>query len=187
MAATPVVVTTVKTSSSGSTNGDGYELVIPGITAVHPMAMKPFALPAVPSVAFTPTGPSIVYPNLNADEDLLRKVVDETWRSLKDDWLQYYYFDLYKLLTNKNGSVQLIQSEKEYDSNRSEFDEAKYKYILDFVIDKSDIARLVKKFANKMRLDLWDVSKNKSSLRKFVHKRIRNYIKSEIKAAASHR
>ena len=130
--------------------------------------------------------PSIEYPNVNSDPDLIRKVAKYFFERTMNTWLYSDFEDLLMYLIIEKNNVRLVRNSKEMEKNTRDKDmkslDLKVHYIADHVMTKYDMKSFLKKYSMKSGIDLWNLKKYKSYVKKSLYKKM----KSKLEKLAFH-
>ena len=117
---------------------------------------------------------------INDDPKLRKQVTEKIYKKICNSWLIYHYDDLLKYLKIKDNKVSLIDDIKNLDNDKNN-NEMKFKFILNYFITKNKIYKLICKFINDNNINWWDLKKHLHNLRSYIHYKIKNNIKHNIK------
>ena len=135
-------------------------------------------------VAYVPRYPNILaYQDVNQDRNLIDRTIVHFYDKTVDNWLKYFYLDLYKLINVSGGKASLIKSINEYENNTKgdNHDNAvKYEFLLKTYFNKKDIGDLMNKYRKVNNLNWWDLKKHSDELRDYMYRKIKQYIRKEI-------
>lgn len=124
--------------------------------------------------------PELEYPNVNNDPRLLKRVYKYFYEKTMNDWLYGEFRELLKYLVYKDNRVDMVSNELEMKQNPSdnnmEIMTKKIEFISKYVMSKYDMKNFIKKYAKKSNIDLWDLKKYKSYVKKSIYKTLKNHL-----------
>jgi hypothetical protein len=135
-----------------------------------------------PLIYTNPIMSSISYTDVNADKDLQKKVTKKFFSQLYNKWVPELYPRLldYVKLTEKD--ITLVKSKGEAQNNKTKEDEIaeKINYLAEYIMTKKDIYEELYYYAERKRLNWWDLSYYSDDVELLLVKKLEERIKDMI-------
>ena len=143
--------------------------------------------PVIPNIGLSPIVPAfpnvVTYQDVNNDRHLKAQVLEYFYNKLLNNWLNYYFNNLYYIINKLKDKKILIKNKKDKENNkkneRAEND-IKYEYLIDNYLSHKDVYRLLSKFRKMNNLNWWELKQHSDKVRLFIHHKVKQYIKYEI-------
>lgn len=122
------------------------------------------------------------YPDLNTDVSVQRKVLEDVWYHLENEWI-YGYLKVFNYIKKSGSSYKLIDSLREIEKKVSSGDmEDKAEWLLHSYYRKSDLGGTIEKFRKRSNLNWWEVNNkdNINILKEFIYNQIRRKMINDI-------
>ena len=149
-------------------------------TALNPINPAPLINPYY-VVGNSLPGPYVAYKNVNSDVNLRKSTVKYFWQKVLR-WVKYSssYADLYEYLVVKGDKV-MIAKDVTQKNNEAEHN-LKYNFIIEEVIEKSDLYKILDKFCSINAVNWWDLQKDGVSdkVKIYIRYRIKDYLKHNL-------
>ena len=154
-------------------------------TLVSPMALNPIAPAPLINPYYVASnalpGPYVAYNNVNNDPNLRKETVSFFWHKVLR-WVKYSssYTDLYTYIVLKDNKV-LIARDNNPKNNETEHI-MKYEFIIDEIIEKKDLYKILDKFCKINSVNWWDLKKDgvADKVKIYIHYRIKDYLKQNL-------
>jgi hypothetical protein len=155
-------------------------------TYVSPTALTPYPLQPLYNPLYLMNNilprPFATYPNVNTDNKLRDSMVSYYWNKLVG-WFKYSYKyqDLYNYLVMKGDKV--VVSKYQETKNDDKELQLKYNFLINEVIEESDLYTLLDKFCKINNVNWWDLKKDYAAdkLKAYIHSRIKDYLRENVK------
>ena len=105
----------------------------------------------------------VVYPDINNDYEMRRKITKYFYNIINDTWITYYFSSLFKYFIVENNTVKLAKT-----SNNKDNDHMIKNYILNKYLKKTNVEKLINKFRKINNIDWWEVKKHQDKFAKFI-------------------
>jgi hypothetical protein len=117
----------------------------------------------------------VVYPDINNDYEMRRKITKYFYNIINDTWITYYFSSLFKYFIVENNTVKLAKT-----SNNKDNDHMIKNYILNKYLKKTNVEKLINKFRKINNIDWWEVKKHQDKFAKFILSKLKNHLESKI-------
>jgi len=134
--------------------------------------------PLVPTISVLPSYDP-TFNTVNDDPNLRKQITEYIYNKISKNWLQYHYIDLYKYIYIENNQPFLIKKIEDKNTETSN-NNIKYNFILRKFFKKTHVYDLLKSFIHHHNINWWDIKKNSSEFRHYLHKKIKHNIKQYI-------
>jgi hypothetical protein len=123
----------------------------------------------------------VEYPDLNNDLRLQKKVYNNIWNILKDEWI-YDYVKIFNYIVGTKNNYKLVSSLKEAEDNKNITEDMESKalwFLLNFY-NKSKLASTIEKYRKKANINLWDIEKDDNTLKAFIYHQMKRMLFEKI-------
>ena len=153
---------------------------VPGFPGILPPVLPPL-LPSSVQTSYSTLFPPI-YPHtdINNDYAMRKKIIDYFYDAIDDVWIKLYFYKILKLLKVVNGKVEIIKSYNQETSSDDDY-KLKHAYLLNNVLTKKRIGKLINSFRKINNINWWDVKKNQNKFAKFIYLKLKIYFDKKIK------
>lgn len=162
----------------------------PGIIPTLPGLLPPVLPPILPSNIQTvyPTPivqPTTLFPSIypvtdiNNDPVMRKKIINYFYDAIDEIWIKLYFYKILKLLKVVNGKVEIIKSYNQVTSSDDDY-KLKHNYLLNNILTKKRIGKLINSFRKIHNINWWDVKKNQNKFAKYIYIQLKSYFDKKI-------
>ena len=144
------------------------------------MILNKFPRPVLPPPPQIPYNyPNVVvYPDVNNDYEMRRKIAKYFYEVINESWITYYFSSLFKYFVIENNNVKLVKSLDNL-SNKDSNPMIK-NYILNKYFKRTNVEKLINKFRKINNINWWEVKKHQDKFAKFILSKLKNHLESKI-------